>query len=112
MVNVAGGLFGGPVALDGKMGAPLLSGLEDHGIWIIRRDGAVRLDGSRIDDENIQMVAALATASAYHCRTDAQASILISITILDLLLGFAKNGHDPLAGIMPKALKTRRVIGQ
>lgn len=60
--------FAGSVA--DNMGTPLLCGLEDHGIRIIRQDGAVRLDGSRIDDENVQLVAALAASLAYHAQSD------------------------------------------
>jgi hypothetical protein len=70
VVNGANRHFSIACSLIGKMGAPFPGGLEDHGIRIIRQDDAVRLDGSRIDDKDIQMVAALAASLAYHAQSD------------------------------------------
>ena len=44
MVDGAGGRTRGPVVLDGKMGADLLSWFEYHGLRVIRDDGPVGKD--------------------------------------------------------------------
>ncbi len=57
------------VGFKDKMGAPLSGGLEDHGLLIIGIDAAICLNRRRIDDENVQMKAALAAAQADHSRS-------------------------------------------
>ncbi|MCX6677915.1 MAG: hypothetical protein NTU95_08235 [Methanothrix sp.] len=52
--------------LEGKMGAPLSGGLEDHGFLIIGIDAAVCLNRRRVDDKNIKMKAALTATQAEH----------------------------------------------
>lgn len=64
VVDSADGLAVLMTCLDGKMGAPLPGGLEDHGLFIIGIDAAVCQNRRRVDDKNIQMKAALAAAQA------------------------------------------------
>ena len=54
------------VGFEDKMGASLPSGLEDHGLLVIRIDAAVYQNARRVDDEDVQMEAALAAAQANH----------------------------------------------
>ncbi len=68
VVNGANGDGAIASRLVGKMGAPLPGWLEDHGLLIIRIDTAICLNRRRIDDENVQMEAALAAAQAEHGR--------------------------------------------
>jgi hypothetical protein len=49
-------------SLEGKMGASLSSGLEDHGFLIFGIDSAVCQNAGGVDDKDIQMKAALAAA--------------------------------------------------
>jgi hypothetical protein len=67
-MNGANGQRAITVGPEGEMRAPLSSGLEDHGLMIIGIDASVCLNRKRIDDEDVQMKAALAAAQAEHGR--------------------------------------------
>jgi len=67
-MNRANGPISFAVGFKDKMRAPLCSGLEDHGLLIIGIDAAICLNRRRIDNENVQMKAALAAAQAEHGR--------------------------------------------
>jgi hypothetical protein len=66
VVNGANGIVTLASSLEGKMGAPFSSGLEDHGLRVTGIDASVCQNGRRVDDKNIQMNAALAAAQAEH----------------------------------------------
>lgn len=68
VVNGANGNRAVALRLVDKMRALLPGWLEDHGILIIRIYTAICLNRRRIDDENVQMMAALAAAQAEHGR--------------------------------------------
>ena len=62
MVDGADGAATLAVRLESQMGAPFSGGLEDHVLFIIGIDAAVCQNGRRVDNKNVQMMAALAAA--------------------------------------------------
>jgi hypothetical protein len=72
-------------SLEGKMGALMASGLEDHGLLIIGINAAICQNGRRVDDKNIQMKAASSAAQAEHDNAYGGAAYC-SLRYLDLAL--------------------------